>query len=260
MIMRKFQNIVMMFALILVVGLSACKEFQPSNPGGSTVPVPKGMVSLSHDKVQQTPKGARVESAKGLSDNQLNLIDAGLTQAFADGKASGWADDGVAYNYARYTIYIPADACVLSPESKTPSFLVRGDNYDGSVYDKYNSKGELPADQQNDFKKFVPDGIGVIYAAELLVDLNTEGSLKNGQQAVNASFVVCPDESVLQNGAEYGAEHAITARYDTDYFLLTQTHSTIGHPILPKRQMSRGSSAKPKGGATMQSPIILGTK
>lgn len=232
----------MMFALILAVslGLSCGGNSDHSSTGVGKVPIPRGDISLSAKTVQQTTRGARVESENGLSAEQLAQIDEGLTQAFNAGRASGWVDNGKAFNYSLYKVQIPVEPCRPSRETQTPSFLVRGDNYDGSVYDQYNSKGLLPENQQTDFNKYVKDGAGVVFAAELLTGLNTPGSTVNGSPSIYASFVVCPDASVLTNGTRYGAEHAIVAHFDSDYFNETHTHSTIAHPILPKRTAARG--------------------
>ena len=194
--MRKFRNIVMMFALILAVMLLwGCKDAPPTPE----------TVALSSKVVQSTPKGAQVHSETGVTEEQLVAIDKGLTTAFTNGRASGWEDNGKAFNYSLYKIMIPTNPCTLSPESSTPSFLVRGDNYDGSVYDQYNSKGELPKSEQNGFDKYVKDGVGMLYASEMVISMNAFDS----SPPTYSSFVVCPDMSVLSNGVNYGAEHAI---------------------------------------------------
>ncbi len=241
----------MMFALILAVSIGfGCGGKGGTSGGGTgTVPIPKGSISLSSKSSQKTPKGATVESEKGVTAAQLAIVDEGLTQAFTGGKTSGWTDNGKAYNYALYKIQIPVEPCQPSPETKTPSFLVRGDNYDGSVYDQYNSGGLLPADQQNDFDKYVKDGIGVVFAAEMVTGMNTEGSTINGSQSMISSFVVCQDVAVLENGARFGAEHSIIAHYDGDYYAQTETHSTISHPLLPKQGMARGLVSKKRNPA-----------
>ena len=139
------------YVLILALLFTACKH--------SEVSIPPGDVDISPDTQQQSPQGAWVYSKHGVTDEQLLQVEAGLTQAFNDGRASGWADNGIAYNYSRYIIYIPVEPCKPSPGDNVPSFLVRADNYDGSIYDHYNPGGELPALQQTAWKKYYTDGI-----------------------------------------------------------------------------------------------------
>lgn len=215
---------VLIFGLMMI---SACG----GNNGASVVPLPHGDVSISDKVVQTTPLGTQVRSEKGVSDADLVSVDEGITQAINDGKSSGWTNTQTPYNHSLYIVYIPLNGCKPSPLQQIPSFLIRADNYDGSIYDQYNSKGLLPTEQQNSFDKYVRDNIGVIYAAEMLMGLNTPGSVTNNIPNTHASFVVC--QETLKEGSRYGAEHNIIAHYDANYFKETMTHSTKAHPLLP---------------------------
>lgn len=198
---------------------------------------PQGSVSLSTKVSQVSPKGAHIFSEHGVSDSQLSLADKGLDTTFTNARASGYTSNEL-FSQTYYDIYIPKNNCVLSPETKTPSFKIRGDNYDGSIYDQYNTKGELPPNEQTDFNKYVKDGIGVVYAAEMV--LGTAG---------RGAYVVCPDAAVWENGVSYGAEHIIVNNLDPAYDQVTQTHDIYPHPILPKRGAVKTTkpSVIPKG-------------
>ncbi len=72
----------------------------------------------------------------------------------------------------------------------------------------------------------------MIYAAEMVLSLGTEGStFERGQ------MVCCADESVIENATRYGAEHIIVANNDPEYYSRTWFHDVVGHPILPKREL-----------------------
>lgn len=175
--------------------------------------MPSGSVPLSDNKQQTTPKGAVVFSKDGVSSTVLNLIDAGLDGAFADARISGYTQK---LEHSSYEIWIPRYACIPSPEGRVPSFLIRSDSYDGTVYDYYNPKGAG-----------VKDGVGVIYAAEMVTNLGFGG---------RGAMVCCSDESVVENATRYGAEHIIIANNDPEYYDISWFHGTGGHPLLPKPQ------------------------
>lgn len=215
--------------ILLAMTIMACGG-NDNGDGGINVPSTKDQVRLSSKSKQTTPNGAEVYSLNGVTQDDLVKTDEGLTQAFTDGRASGWTRDDVVYDYRRYRIHIPADGCVPSPETHTPSFIVRADNYDGSVFDQYNTKGELPQDQQDGFNKYVKDNIGVIYASEMVLTY-----LRNAPQDMKAEFIVC--QEIIKDGARYGAEHVIASSFDPWYFSLTMVHDRIPHPILPKQNV-----------------------
>lgn len=119
-----------------------------------------------------------------------------------------------------YDIYTSPYPCQPSPVQRVPSFLVHGDTYDGSEFDQYNSEGAG-----------VKDGIGVIFAAELVINIGTPNS-----QPPRGQMYVCPDASVLREAIRNGAEHMIIANNDNEYFWLTVYHGNgFYHPLLPKR-------------------------
>src|SRR5690606_11262492 len=86
-----------------------------------------GAVATSRDTEQITPKGAVVYSKNGVSNSVLSKIDTGLDKAFEDARTSGYTQK---LDHRSYDIFIPRFECIPSPESKTPSFLIRADVYD----------------------------------------------------------------------------------------------------------------------------------
>lgn len=210
-----FAGIFLVACIIFIVWFKNHKKWS-SIGGVDWSTQPQGSVATSDEKVQTTPKGARVLSKKGVSDKCLELVDLGLSDAFEAAVASGYTNQ-TPMEFGFYDILIPNIDCVPSPEQKIPSFLIRADNYDGTEFDQHNPKGVG-----------VKDGIGVTFCAEMVVSLGTPGSsLLRGQ------MVCCSDESVVRDATRNGAEHIIIAFNDTDYYWETQTHTTKGHPLLP---------------------------
>lgn len=196
---------------------------------------PNGSVRLSQAVNQTTPAGARVFGFDRLTDGQLASIDAGIIAAARDGAISNYY---AATSPAFYEIYTPPGKCSLSPQSRTPSFLVRADDYDGSEFDQYNSRGVD-----------VLDGTGVIYASEMVLSLGTPGSTLNIGQ-----MYVCSDESVLADAVRNGAEHIIIANNDSDYYAITWFHGGgFYHPLLPKR--AAPFAATPAGSGRAIDPV-----
>lgn len=163
------------------------------------------------DKRQLTPQGILVYSVKGLSDQQLDLIDKGATKAFEDAAESGYKSF---LRHQLYTVYIPRAACSPAPLSGIPAFLVRADVYDGTDLDQLNPLGTG-----------IKDGIGVIYAAEMVLNFGP----------VRGELVVCADTAILENAVRFGVEHIVIARNDLKYFLETRFHADASHPLLPKK-------------------------
>ena len=114
--------------LALVLCLSAL-GFKCDKSSPEWKKVPNGSVELSREKMQTTSGGARVFSKKGVSEVFLNTVQQGLTE-----RAAIAAKDGhkLFLNSNAYEIYVPVESCRLSPEQRIWSFLVRGDNYDGT--------------------------------------------------------------------------------------------------------------------------------
>lgn len=203
-------------ALVVAAVLSGC--------GGGVSPEvklaakgPNGAVATATDNMQVSPAGVTVYGKFKIEGVQLDLIDAGIADATKDAAASGYT---VLPAGTFYDIFTPPYQCQPSPSQHVPSFLVHADNYDGSEFDQYNSKGAG-----------VKDGVGVIYAAELVISIGTPGS-----QPPRGQMYVCPDASVLREAVRNGAEHMIIANNDNEYFWLTVYHGNgFYHHLLPKR-------------------------
>ncbi len=172
-----------------------------------------GVVETSQNQKQTSPKGVTVYSDAGISNDLLILIDESLDEVFEDAKSEGYTS---ALTHSFYDIFIPKFGCMLSPISQTPSFMLRADVYDGTEYDVYNPKGNG-----------VKDGIGVIYAAEKV--LNIDNIKTRGQ------MICCNDISIIKNSTRHGAEHIIIANNDKTYWDATWFHDTFQHPLLPKQ-------------------------
>lgn len=177
--------------------------------------VPNGAVKTAQDKLQRTPNGTRVYSKNGLPESTLSLIDKSLTERFSFALAEGYNPDSGVFRGDFYELLTPLFPCQLSPEWRTPSFMIRADSYDGTEFDQHNPKG-----------KGVRDGIGVVLAAEMVTRLG--GS-------TGAQMVVCPEASHIGDAAANGADHIIAANEDPDYYNRTWFHGDgIYHPLYPK--------------------------
>jgi hypothetical protein len=165
-----------------------------------------------YDKVQTTSLNIVVRSVSGVNPDILDSIDAAWQAAHADALASGYTEK---LNPVEYLVYADTD-CVPSPEQNTPSFKLRADNYDGTDFDQYNPSG-----------RGVKDGIGVIYASEMVVD----SGLGSPYQAT-AEIVACAAN--IRTSARYGFEHILAIHNDSAYYNRTATHLEGGHPILPQ--------------------------
>lgn len=189
--------------LITIALLYSCGNNPPGNAPASVTEV-----HTTRSVTQKTASDVAVVSKAGVSAEVLNGVEQGWQQAKADAKASGYTRklDG-----SDYTVLIPDEPCQPSPEQQIPSFKVRADNYDGSQYDLNNPLGQG-----------VKDGVGIIWAAEMVAGYGETG---------RAEGYVCPD--LAENGTDYFAEHVLVKWNDLAYFDLTATHTTGGHPILP---------------------------
>lgn len=167
-----------------------------------------------------TPASPRVASAMGVSNKQLEVIDTALRDLQLD-----LAAEGQTYSFDPSTsiIYVKHD-CILSPISQTPSFLVRADDYDGTVYD-YDPR----------------PGIGKIYAAEYVI---TDGSFLTDE------WVVCnvPDNDVYTaDTARFGKEHKVLHDNDRPRFDATVNHASgPPHPLIARRALAFVEKEKPK--------------
>lgn len=193
--MRKFRNIVMMFALILAVSLGiSCGGDGPKNPGNSTrTPVPSQ---------NQTSSGVKIESAVALSDEQKSAIDGALTQLFTEARARNYNNK---LNHSDYSIIIRND-CEM--RGGIMQWKDRLDQYDGTEFDAE------PA-----------PGIGMVWQPEK-VTLNPYKA---------PVFTICYDApQAMGITTRYGAEHVILYYNDKSEFDRTQFHGNGGppHPII----------------------------
>jgi hypothetical protein len=226
--------------ITLVLSFAAlAKDCKDGNTGNipdaikAAAKYPPGSVPLHYDNNQTTPKGARVRGKNALSPQQLALVDAGIDALMAAKTADGFLDKA-SKPHSFFEIFTPPLPCIPSPETRTPSFVINGgQGYDGTIYDYYNPKGQG-----------VPDGISVIFAAEMVLSLGTPRSVPNWGR-----MYVCPDAAVLANGVRHGGDHIFLANfpYTADwhqtgrdgysYFNRSINHSGgIGHPLLPRNE------------------------
>jgi len=174
----------------------------------------------STKRLQTTPKGVTVYSENGLTDFQLKQIDEAAEEEFARAAFESRNTYTRALEHSFYDIFIPVNQCGPAPESGVPAFLIRADNYDGlcdaagNTFDQWNPQG-----------KCVADGIGVVFAAEMVHSLGTPGStVQRGQ------FFVC-EGSAFKESVRNGIQHIILANNNTITFERTATHQEGGHPL-----------------------------
>lgn len=200
-------KIILVLTILIFGALTGC------GGGDSPKDIPNGSVELSRKQIQRTAGGARVFSENGVSQNQLNLIETGLTTRAEAAQADGLT---LGLNTDFYEIYIPKQSCEPSPEQRIPSFKVRADNYDGTEFDQYNPRGQG-----------VKDGIGVVFAAEMIL-------------SYGGQMVACSDEQYLAEAVGNGLDHIALAQNPeayadgANYFNCTITHTVYGHPLLPR--------------------------
>jgi hypothetical protein len=201
--------IVLLALAILVISCGGGNNTE--NGGTSTTPVPSnGLVNVYSNVKQKTPMmGVTVASKSGVSNQYLGWIDESMNELSSDITAQNRAHN---INPSLVTIYALHD-CVLSPESRTPSFLLRADSYNGTEYDQD------------------PDPrIGKIFAAELVLP-DRFGGMTN-------SWVICQsnDETYVKNASRYGYEHKFLYDFYRGEYEATKFHgSGVNHPLIPRR-------------------------
>lgn len=162
-----------------------------------------------YSDVQQrrTINSPLVLSKNGLSEEYLRWIDESMNELTLDIQAQNRQYN---INPPMVSIYV-LNNCVLSPENKTPSFLIRADSYDGTQYDQDSTPG-----------------IGKIYAAEYVIQEND--NLTN-------SWIICQstDETYVKNASRYGYEHKFLYDYYPDEYDATVLHINNSHPLIPHR-------------------------
>ena len=192
-------------SVLILLLLASCGGNDPERHWEN---VGNGVITTSNDYTGYTSHGAMIHSRFPVTPTQANIVDIDLELAFTDAIASGYQNT---LDQHFYIVEFPYYPCELSPIQQIPSFKIRADVYDGTEFDQLNPKGVG-----------VKDGIGVVFAAEMV--LQEEGA---------GRMVVCPDSI---NAARYGAEHIIIRNNDIDYYSKTWFHGDgIAHPLLPKR-------------------------
>jgi hypothetical protein len=234
---------------VIIFFASSCGGNGGSGGGGTSASVPPAVkrvweassksVPAADDVQQRTGQGVTIYSRAGLTPQHLTDADAALDELFKDVEAAYPGQTlPIALGFGNYDIYEPDHDCILSPESRTPSFYVRDGRlqYDGGIYDQYNSRG--PG---------VKDGASVVLAPERVWGMTTTGSTTEGSPTPRAKFLICPDLSVWRNGVRFGAEHNVgetacsrqidgsPANVLCQLAYANQTHTTGGHPFIPSR-------------------------
>lgn len=194
-----------LFISLLWCVLAFSCDKPPGNAGPSNEPMP-APVHVTRAFTQKTDSGVKVVSKDAVNRAILSAVEDGYQQAKKDAITSGYKNKLEGSNY---TVLIPDDPCEPSTVQAIPSFKLRADNYDGSIFDLYNPQG------QN-----VKDGIGIIWAAEKVESYDP------------AEGFVCPE--LAKNGTDYFCEHVLAFWNHRAYFDATATHTTKEHPILPE--------------------------
>ena len=168
-------------------------------------------IEVFSDVQEATDRGVLICSRYPVTQSFKDTVDGSLGKLFQD--AVDFAiRQGKTYNqkmlHSDYIIYVKQD-CVPSPETRTPSFKMRADDYDGTVYD---------VDPRDD--------IGYIYASEYVIPTD---------RGLTTSYVICDDLVNLWSNVRHGAEHIILFFNDSGEYERTKFHGDgyPGHPIIP---------------------------
>ena len=225
------KSVKLIFTLVLMVVALTAFKCSSSVPDAVKLAArgPNGAVVISQKVQQVTPKGLTVYGETAISQTQLAGADEGIDRLDAEAATDGFK---ATKPHTFFDVYTPPYQCTPSPIQRIPSFLVHADPYDGTEFDQYNSKGVG-----------VKDGVGVIYAAEMVLSLGTPGS-----NILRGQMYVCPDLPVFPEAVKNGGEHIHLANYPYDgknntdpryndgyaYYWCTEYHYTISHPLLPR--------------------------
>ena len=167
-------------------------------------------VTVYSDWIQYAANGARVCSRSGKSEAFLATVNTVLNELFLDAAAQGYTQW---LSGSSYTIYV-LDGCPPSPEQGIPSFKIRADNYDGTVFDQDPRPG-----------------IGYVLASEYVI-LDANG-------APTGEYVICDSDAYREANIENGPDHIILYYNDRQRYEETKTHTaTSGHRIIPRRRVS----------------------
>lgn len=174
--------------LILAISLSGCSWIK----GGDKTPKDVKVYSDTH---QVTPMGVNIYSKNG---TDISGIDETMAVLFNDAQRLGYTN---MISFSDYSVFV-LDNC--EDRNGVPSFRMRADSYDGTVYD------------------INPEtGVGEIYASEYVI-MDWMGYPTN-------SFVVCSGNATVT--VRYGAEHIILFNNNRDRYEETKIHFTGGHPL-----------------------------
>lgn len=186
--------------VLFAVGYAMKKKQERTTPQAS-----EADVIVYSDVIETTPGGVRVASKNGVGMALLQRIDDAHSRLFVDAAQEP-------YNYrnglspSEFIIYVKHD-WVLSPVTRTPSFKVRADNYDGTEYD---------VDPRS--------GIGYVYATEYVIQDN---GVPTGE------YVITNDPNTWDLNVRFGGEHYIINRNDPVRDAQTKTHlDGKGHPLI----------------------------
>ena len=187
---------ILLFLAVSGFGFKACKK-----------DAPEPIVKVYADVQERTPRGVLIASQTGVSDVFKSVVDEELERLFADAGALNYVST---VNHSDYVLYAVPN-CQLSPVSRTRSFLIRADVYDGTIYDQDPKAG-----------------VGRIYAAELVAG--------DGRGGIADAYVVCDTPTVdqdLRDAIRFGPEHIILKRNNEGEFWRTWYHGNgIAHPLI----------------------------
>ncbi len=202
--------------------------------------MPVGGYAIVGDVEQTSPAGIRWHGRRALSPAQMQAMDEGFLARVAVARKDGHT---LALEPEFYTVFQPWTDCVQSPVQRVYSFKVRGSaEYDGSEYDQLNTKGKLPSPVVRNGITYLyqTDDVAVILAAEMVIDLGTNGS--------TGKMFACPE--ILGEAVPNGFDHIVLAMNPNTYpdgyewFWRTIIHGPT-HPLLP-RPPETSSAVAPK--------------
>lgn len=194
-------KIKILFLILTITILLSCSD----NKNSSTTDEP---ILIVHSETQQrrTENSPLVASKNGVSQDYLRWIDESFDNLTRDISAQN-RDHNI---YSQAVILYILDDCVLSPEQRVPSFLIRADDYDGTQFDQDPRPG-----------------IGKIYAAEYVIQ---EGNVLTNE------WVICnsTDETYVKNASRYGYEHKFLYDWYRSEYEATKFHGNgVSHPLIP---------------------------